>query len=65
VLGDWKAAVPHHVEAARLKPDYHGAYFNLAFAYRKSGDKKKAMETYQKLAALNPTMAVKLLPLIK
>jgi Tfp pilus assembly protein PilF len=57
--------VTHHAEAVRLRPDYHGAYFNLAFAYRKSGDKQKAFDTYQKLAAMNPAMAAKLQPLIK
>jgi hypothetical protein len=49
----------------RLKPDYAGALYNLAYAYRKGGDKKKALETHKRLQAVNPGMADRLYSQIK
>jgi Flp pilus assembly protein TadD len=64
-LGRFKEAVAAHAEAVRLKPDYAGALFNLAYAYRKSGDKKKALETHKRLQAVNAGLADRLYPLVK
>jgi len=41
----------------QLKPDYGGAYFNLGFAYLKSGNKNGAIEQYKMLQPLNLGLA--------
>ena len=48
-----------------LKLDYAGALYNLAVAQRKSGDKKSALATYEKLRTVNQPMADELYSHIK
>jgi Flp pilus assembly protein TadD len=63
--GRFSDAVEPLRQAVKLKPDFADAQYNLAYAYRKSGDKKKALETHKRLQAINPGMAERLYPLVK
>jgi tetratricopeptide (TPR) repeat protein len=53
-LGRYEEAVVRLEEAVRLEPTYPKSYFQLATAYRRTGNETKAaqsMETYQRLLA--------------
>ncbi len=63
--GETAESIEVYRKALKLFPDEALLHFNLAVAYRKSGDKKKALEAHKRLQAMNPGLADKLYPLVK
>jgi tetratricopeptide (TPR) repeat protein len=44
-------------EAIKLKPDYGEAHFNLALTYVALGNRKAALDQYNKLKTVDPKLA--------
>jgi len=51
-LGQWDNAINQFTIAARLKPDFANAYFNLGHALEEKGDLELALVQYQRVRAL-------------
>jgi hypothetical protein len=53
-IGDWPRAEDAYSRATELNPEHYGPHYLLAMFREKSGQRREALESYRKAAALNP-----------
>ena len=54
--GDVRKAQAEFAEAARLKPAYAEAHYNLALAFRQQGKKDQAQQEFERAYQLAPEL---------
>lgn len=52
--GDLEAAIDNYKQAAKIKPDYHEAYYNLGVVLQLKGDLKAAIDYYKQAIKIKP-----------
>ncbi len=52
--GRWREALPHLLEAARIKPDYASAHGNLGIVYGQLGDARRSLAEYRRALEIDP-----------
>jgi Tfp pilus assembly protein PilF len=60
--GNIHQAEAEFVEAARLKPEYAEAHYNLALAFRQQGKKAEAQHEFERAYEIEPQLRNQPLP---
>lgn len=54
---DWEKAIEYQLKSLESDPEYFGAWVSLGVAYRKTGDRDKALECYETALQYDPMTA--------
>ncbi len=55
-LKEYQKAINAYQKAIEIKPDNHGAYYNMGNAYGELKEYQKAINAYQKASAIFPSL---------